>query len=122
VQYACEQGILTGPDAKKAINRVQLFCWAGEQRDWQALKEEPIPKTNRVSTSMDAVLEYADPVVSDDLSRDELGEQLKHCLKDIRQLRRDRAELEEIRRKKAERKISGSQHGKAGGRGHTKNS
>jgi hypothetical protein len=116
VQYAFEQRMLTGPDAKKAINRVQLFCWAGEQKDWQALKEEPIPRTNRVSTSMDAILEVADPEIPDDLSRDELGEQLKYCLKDIRQLRRDRAELAEIRGRKAERKIAGSQYGKEGGR------
>ena len=102
MQYACEQGILTGPDAKKAINRVRLFCWAGEQRDWQALKEEPIPKTNRLSVSVDAVLEFADPEIPDDLSRDELRERLKHSLKDIQQLRGDRAELAEIRRKKAE--------------------
>jgi hypothetical protein len=81
---------------------VQFFCWAEEQRGWQALKEGPIPKTNRLSVSVDAVLEFADPDIPDDLSRDELGEQLKYCLKDIRQLRRDRAELAEIRRKKAE--------------------
>ena len=63
---------------------MQFFCWAEEQGGWQALKEGPIPKTNRLSVSVDAVLELADPDIPDDISRDELGEQLKYCLKDIR--------------------------------------
>jgi hypothetical protein len=37
VQYAREQGILTSFDSGRAINMVQFFCWAGEQKNWQAL-------------------------------------------------------------------------------------
>ncbi|MGI8740195.1 MAG: hypothetical protein ACR2KU_11415 [Gammaproteobacteria bacterium] len=120
VRYACKKGTLTRLDSESAINFVQFFCWAGEKKKWQKLKEEPIPRTNRLGVSMDAVLEFADPEIPDDLSCDQLRELLIQEKKENQLLRGDRAELKEMRRKEAERKAIGSRYGKQGGRGNTK--
>ncbi|MBA2408221.1 MAG: hypothetical protein H0V62_00015 [Gammaproteobacteria bacterium] len=120
VRYACKKGTLHRLDSESAIDFVQFCCWAREQKGWQALKNEPIPRTNRVSVSMDAVLKFADPEIPDDLCCDELRELLIQEKKENRLLRGDRAELEEMRRKEAERKAIGSRYGKEGGRGNTK--